>query len=188
MNSSDTQFRHSLWTRVREGLGVGSARPDGQTAASNRAPGVAGCGLRMPFLTALLARIPGVVERHYTNRIGQWIQRALARVSGVAPFSVAEIAALVLLLSVLFLAIRGAIQVIRRRRRASNAAACGLLGLGKALGLAILLAYVAWAFNFARADIVTRQGWSAFAFQPGADASQSGAGALLRKACRTGKP
>jgi hypothetical protein len=172
MESSNTQFRRSLWTRVREGLGFGSDRPDDKPlqAPTRLAWLTAGCA--MPFLTALLARIPGVVEREYTNGIGHWIQRALARISALVPFSIAEIAALVLVLYVLFLASRGVIQVAQRKRHALNAAACGVLWLGRALGLAILLAYAAWAFNFARADIVTRQRWSEFAIQPGADAAR----------------
>jgi hypothetical protein len=172
MDLSNTQFRRSLWTRVREGLGVGSARPDDKPlqAPARLAWLTAGCA--MPFLTALLAKIPGVVEREYTNRIGHWIQRALALISGLVPFSIAEIAALVLVLYMLFLASRAVIQVARRKRHAFNAAACGFLWLGRALGLAILLAYAAWAFNFARADIVTRQRWSAFAVQPVADAAR----------------
>jgi hypothetical protein len=172
MNSSDAKFLRSLWTRVRAGLDIGPARPGDKPlqATARLAWLVAGCV--MPFLTALLARIPSVVEREYTDRIGHWIQRTLALISGVVPFSIAEIAAVVLLLWVLLLAVRGAVQVARRKRHACNAAACGGLWLGKALGLAILLAYGMWAFNFARADIVIRQRWSEFAVRPGADAAR----------------
>ena len=172
MDPSRSQFWRDLWRRVREGIGAGSTRPGDKPLHARARLIWLAAGCAMPVLTALLARIPGVVEREYSNRIGYWIQRALALGSGVVPFSIVEIGTLILSLYLLLLAVRGVIQTVRRQRHALNAAACGVLWLGKGLGLAALLGYAAWAFNFARADVVTRQHWSAFAVPLGADAGR----------------
>jgi len=172
MNLSAGQFLRSRWQRACGLFVAGPVCPGDQPLRARGRLAWLAAGCMMPVLTALLARIPSVVERAYSNHIGYWIQRALALVSGLVPFSIAEIAVLTLSAYVLSLAVRGLIRVVRRQRRAWNAAACAVLWLGKGAGLAAVLAYAAWAFNFARPDIVTRQHWSAFVALPGADAAR----------------
>ena len=123
----------------------------------------------MPPLAWILADFPDAVEHVYSERISLPISRCLTRVSNLVPFSVAETAAIGLALWVLFMATRGAIQVARRRRHLFNAAACGVLWFAAATGVLLFSAYLSWGFNFARADIITRQHWSGFEMQPGAD-------------------
>ncbi len=123
-------------------------------------------GCAMPAIAAFLSVFPNAVETAYTDLLGQAIARILARISGLLSFSVVELALFCLTLCAVFVAARGAIDVTRRKRHGLNAAACGVLWLGAAGGIASITGYLAWGFNFARADLVTRLHWSGYADQP----------------------
>lgn len=125
----------------------------------------------MPLLTALLAKSPDFVERTFTRTSGQYVSSALTRASGLVPFSMAEIGVFALVLAAIFLAVRGTVQTVRRRRHARNAVACAFLSLCGTVGALTILGYAFWGFNFARADLVTRQHWSSFAAQSAAGKS-----------------
>lgn len=163
MNFSATGIRHpaGAWSGKRRPL------PEDQPlrAALRVSLLVAGCA--MPLITMFFAKYPGTVERIYTDLIGQIIARTLTRISGFLPFSVIELAVTALGLFVLLLAMRGLIQVAGRKRHPLNATLCGALWLGAAAGVVTITGYLAWGFNFARADLVTRLHWSDFAQQAG---------------------
>ncbi len=119
---------------------------------------IAGCA--MPLITAFFARYPGFVERVYANSVGQIIARTLTGIFGLLPFSVVELGITVLILFVLLLALRGLIQLAARKRHVLNAALCGILWSGAVAGIFLITGYLAWGFNFARADLITRMHWS----------------------------
>ncbi len=117
-------------------------------------------GSAMPLVTAVLARYPDFVERVYTNDVGLAIAGVLTSISGIMPFSVVELAVAALFLFVLLLLLRMVIQLASRKRRLLNAVLCGALWSGSAAGIAALTGYLAWGFNFARPDLITRMHWS----------------------------
>jgi len=117
----------------------------------------------MPLAVWVLGRFPGAVENIYTDRIGQYVGRALARVSSMVPFSLAETLMVVLVLSGVGAGTLAMYHVARGRRRFTNAALCGVLRLGAVAGGIIVIFYLAWGFNYARADLVQRMHWQTFA-------------------------
>jgi hypothetical protein len=150
-------------------MGIYESLPDDQPLHAGIRTSFFLVGGAMPLLAWILADYPNAVEHIYSERIGLFLSRCLTAVSNLVPFSVAEMAAIGLGFWVLFMATRGVIQTARRRRHILNAAACGVLWLAAATGVLLFWAYLSWGFNFARADIVTRQHWSAIEAPPGAD-------------------
>lgn len=149
--------------RVRVLLGLEEPREQDRPLRMGRRGGLFIAGALMPLLAWAAARFPNAVERFYTNAVGQWIARGLAAVSGLVPFSVAEVLIVLLLLWLIGCVGRAVYHVARGRRRALNAAAGGLLYAGAAAGVLLIVFYGAWAFNFARADLVARMGWTEYA-------------------------
>ncbi len=117
----------------------------------------------MPLAVWVLALFPGAVESIYTDCIGQYVGRALARVSSLVPFSLAETLMVVIVLSGVCAGTLAMYHVARGRRRFTNAILCGVLRLGAVVGGMIVIFYLAWGFNYARADLVRRMHWQAFA-------------------------
>jgi hypothetical protein len=161
-----------LRSRLRTALGVRAPLPDDKPLRTGIRTSLFLAGGAMPLLARILADFPDTVEHIYSERIGLLTSRSLTLLSNLLPFSVAEMAAVGLALWVLFMAARGAIQTARKRRHLLNAAACGVLWLAAAAGILLFTAYLSWGFNFARADIITRQHWSGFETQTGADSSR----------------
>jgi len=120
-------------------------------------------GVAVSISVWVLALFPRVVERVYTDLIGQSIARALGRVSSLAPFSVAEALLIVLILWVLGALVVAVYHVARGKRHLRNAVLCGLLRVGAVAGGIVIFFYLAWGFNYARADLVQRMGWQSFA-------------------------
>jgi hypothetical protein len=161
------------WIRVRVALGLAESLPaDKPLRTKNRLLLFLG-GCAMPVLAWFLARTPDLVEHWYSERAGQLTLRAFTLVSGIFPFSIAEVTLICLLLWILWLAARGVMQVAGRRRHFFNAAVCGILWLAGLAGILLLGFYLVWGFNFARPDWVARQGWSSHAAQPAADAAEA---------------
>jgi hypothetical protein len=150
-------------------MGVHAPLPDDRPLRAGIRTSLFLAGVAMPLLAWILADFPDAVEHVYSERIGLLISRCLTRVSNLLPFCVAEMGAIGLALWALFMATRGAIQTARRRRHLLNAVACGVLWFAATAGVLLFSAYLSWGFNFARADIITRQHWSGFETQPGAD-------------------
>lgn len=166
-------------SRVQIALGLTAPLPADRTlrVKSRILLFLAGCA--MPVMTLVLARTPEWVERWYSERAGQLIMRVFTRISGIFPFSLAEVTGAAFLLWIVWLAVRGAVQTIRGSRHFLNAAACGILWLAGAAGILLMVFYLSWGLNFARPDWVTRQGWSSHAALPHPDS----AGAELRRLC-----
>ncbi len=108
-----------------------------------------------------MSQSSGFVENVYLPNFGQLVGRGLASVTSLAPNSVAEI---LLVLFVLLLAWPfsvGAWQVIRRKRRAFNAIACGGLRFFAVMSVVAVLFYVFWGINYGRPPLAQRMNWPA---------------------------
>lgn len=119
-----------------------------------------GAGVLAFALFLLLSRTPAIAELVY-GALGPTLASALSRLTGVVPFSLAELAIVGFLLRQLFGLARGWKDVRTRERSLGNALAGGALRLGSDLGIAIALFYVLWGFNYARPSLEERFGWDA---------------------------
>ena len=107
----------------------------------------------------VFSHLPNGVESIYSAWVGPLVGLLLARISGVAPFSLVEI---LFGLSVVWFLLSfgtGVYHVVRGKRRALNAIVCGFLRLGVVVGVLLLIFYVSWGLNYARPGLVTRMGW-----------------------------
>lgn len=115
-------------------------------------------GAAASALALVLARFPGVVERGYGSAVGPWIARALSRLTGWSPVSVAWI---LLLLLVGWGGWR-VVGAVARWRAGSLTPGVAVLGgaswLAGVTGLLVLVFYVAWGLNYARAPLDRRAG------------------------------
>jgi len=111
------------------------------------------------FLLARLAsHAPGLVEAAYGTRPGVWIPLALSRLTGWIPFPLGELLMAGLLAVWLWWAGRAAVAVARGRRRLRNALGGGGLRLAADVGVLVVLFYVLWGFDYARAPLAERLG------------------------------
>ncbi len=115
-----------------------------------------------------LGQSQGFAENVFARGFGQYVGRGLATVTGVQPTSAGELLIVLVAGWALFLWARASWYVIRRKRRALNALACGGLKVGAFGAILIALFYVLWGINYFRPGIIERQDWQAHA-QPPAD-------------------
>lgn len=113
-----------------------------------------------PLLAWALSFAPGLVESAYTQGIGFAIAFVLARASSIVPFSLFEVVFGLLMAYYLVLAVLTLRAIATRRRTLRRTLARGALRLLTALAAIVLLFYTNWGFNFARATLPTRMGWS----------------------------
>ncbi|HNR35421.1 MAG TPA: DUF3810 domain-containing protein [Candidatus Hydrogenedentes bacterium] len=128
--------------------------------------GLLAAGAASAILAQVLSRFPNFIEKAYTEALGQWFGRTLAALTGWIPFSVGEALLAALLLWLLALTIRAVYHVARRRRRWSNALACGVLHAGAVAGVIVLAFYWTWGFNYDRAGLIDRMQWQDYADGP----------------------
>lgn len=110
------------------------------------------------LLSRLASHAPGLVEAVYGTRLGVWIPLALSRITGWIPFPLGELLMAALLAAWLWWAVRGAVDVVRGRRRLRNALGGAGLRLAADVGLIVVLFYVLWGFDYARAPLAGRLG------------------------------
>ena len=176
MSSQEDAAPKLSWrNRLRTFFSIGQAREKDRPLHVTRRAAVSAAVVVMPGLMWILGRFSAATERMYTEGLGQFLGRSLAWASGRVSFSVMETLFVLLVLYVLVFAGLGVYHVVRGRRGVWNAAACGLLRLGAITGVLALVFYVAWGFNYARADLITRLKW-----QEAAQAVQTDTGALAR--------
>lgn len=123
-------------------------------------------GVASAVLAQVLGHFPHLIEKGYTEHLGQWAGRSLAAVTRWVPFSVGECLLVSLILWLAVSTGRAVYHVIRGRRRWTNALACGLLHGGAVLGVVLTVFYWAWGFNYDRAGLIERMQWQAFAEVP----------------------
>ncbi|NUM55702.1 MAG: DUF3810 domain-containing protein [Candidatus Hydrogenedentes bacterium] len=118
-----------------------------------------GCAVAMATLARLMSYIPDRVEELYANGIGARISQALSTLTGVAPFSFAELLIAFVVLWLLAPAIPVVYAVLARRRGVRNAVACGAARTAGFMGFLVAIFYLCWGFNYSRAALPLRIGW-----------------------------
>src|SRR5215471_12595569 len=105
------------------------------------------------------SRSPAFVEKIYARAISFQTGRALSRVSGLIPVSLAEIA-LASLATYAFVAIAVVtVHLFRRERSFANVVLSGVLRIVTAAMIILSVFYLAWGLNYARAPLAARLGW-----------------------------
>ena len=100
-------------------------------------------------LFVLLSRAPSIAELVYGG-LGPTVSSALSRITGIVPFSLAEVVIVAFVVRQLWGLARSWKDVRHKERPLGNALAGGALRFGSDLGIAVALFYVLWGFNYAR--------------------------------------
>jgi hypothetical protein len=122
----------------------------------------AGIGILAYGASHLMRRAPQVAESVYGQGLAPWIVAVLSRISGLVPFSIAEVAFVLYAAWLAVLGVRG-ITVYVRRRRTLRSVLRG--GAQRALlhgGCLVTAFYLLWGFNYSRAPLTDRLGWPAW--------------------------
>ena len=119
-----------------------------------------GVGVSCYLISLVLARFPGVTETVYGNAVGAVVTRALSLTTGVVPLALSELFVLALIARQLVGGSIALMDVRRERRKWTNAIQAGALRIGQDLGILVTLFYLLWGFNYARAPLQNRLGWS----------------------------
>ena len=112
-------------------------------------------------LSLALARLPNFTEVVYGSSIGPRISWTLSLLTGFIPFSIAEILVLGFAGKQLVSGFRALRQVRSPVHSTKNALKNTGLTLARDFGMLILLFYVLWGFNYARATLPERLAWPA---------------------------
>jgi len=107
----------------------------------------AGAGVLTFLVSRGLSQFPGLAEATYGERIAPAVAWGLSRVTGVIPFSVAELLIAAFLARQLIGATRGIVMATRRTQPWPRIAAAGALRLAQDLGFVIVWLYVLWGFE-----------------------------------------
>ncbi|MDZ4860100.1 MAG: DUF3810 domain-containing protein [Candidatus Hydrogenedentes bacterium] len=135
------------------------------TRPKDRAPrwrwGVAGllAAFAMMLVCEVASFFPAFVEWAYASGFSAWATGVLALGSGRVTFSVIEVMLALAGLWLLVPLVPSIMDIVRKRRHASNAIACGLTRTAGAAGITIALFYALWGVNYARTDLPGRVGW-----------------------------
>jgi len=108
---------------------------------------------------SLLSRAPSTAETLY-GRLGPTFASALSRISGIVPFSVAEVVVVAFIVRQIWGLAKGWREVRHEDRRWGNALAGGVLRFSSDLGIAVALFYLLWGFNYARPSLEDQVGWN----------------------------
>lgn len=119
----------------------------------------AAAGVVAYLFSLLLALAPGFAERWYGTGLGPALARPLSRFTGLAPFAVGDLLVLLYAGWLALAAVHGLAPVLRRRRRWRNALAGGARRVVRDLGIAAVLFYLLWGWNYARPGFTERAGW-----------------------------
>jgi len=121
---------------------------------------LAGAGAAAFIVFRLLVMAPGLTEAIYGRGIGPLFASLLSSITGIVPFSVAEIVIVVFVGRQLLGAAKGIDQVRNADRRLANALAAGVLRIGADIGVVVATFYLVWGFNYARPPLESRQQWN----------------------------
>jgi hypothetical protein len=117
-------------------------------------------GLTSYLFSLVLAQFPEVTETVYGNLVGPTICRALSSLTGLVPFALAEFFVLAVVARQLVGGGLAVAAVLRRTRRWANALEAGVLRLAQDAGVLVTAFYLLWGFNYARAPLHDRLGWT----------------------------
>ncbi len=121
---------------------------------------LAGAGAAAFIVFRLLVMAPGLTEAIYGRGIGPLFASLLSSITGIVPFSLAEIVIVVFVGRQLLGAAKGIDQVRNADRRLANALAAGVLRIGADIGVVVATFYLVWGFNYARPPLESRQQWN----------------------------
>jgi len=144
--------------RTARRRGGSGGRPADRALRPGRSLLLLAAGVACFLLARFASHAPGLVEAVYGARLGVWIPLALSRLTGWIPFPLGELLMAALLAAWLWWAGRGAVDVVRGRRRLRNALGGAGLRLAADVGLIVVLFYVLWGFDYARAPLAERLG------------------------------
>ena len=117
-------------------------------------------------LRVLAATNADIVEHGYARAIYPRIAAVLTAVTGSIPFSIAELAVLLVIVGALVAAVR-AIRRIRRASSPIHALGDSLMRTAIAVSLVYLVFLLLWGFNYQRAPLAASVGLAMAAPQPG---------------------
>ena len=120
-------------------------------------------GVATVVLFRLLALAPGVVESAYGRGLGPWLVRPMSLFLGLVPFALVEIVLVGYLALLVVRGGRAVRDVVKLGRTPRNALLAGLLVLVRDAGVLLVLFYVLWGFNYARAPLSERLDWPEWA-------------------------
>lgn len=136
-----------------------TALPDDRRIAWRWPVAAAAAGVVAYAVSLLLARAPAFAETWYGSRLGPALSRPLSRLTGLAPFSIGDVLVVLYAGWLIAAAARALHSVARRRRRWRNALGAGFRRILRDAGLAMVLFYVLWGWNYARPGFAARAGW-----------------------------
>lgn len=119
-----------------------------------------GAGAGAFVLFRALSTAPGLTEAVYGNGLGLLFASILSTLTGLVPISVAEILIVAFVVRQLWGAADGLLAVRNGDRFLGNALAGGALRLGADVGVVVVLFYLLWGFNYARAPLEERRQWN----------------------------
>lgn len=144
--------------------GVGKTRKTGDYSHDRRphwrrAAVCVALGVSAALLNKVLSFRPDWLEQYYANGLGAWFTRVLSGATRFAPFSVAEVAIVLFGCWLVLPALPAVFSVLRRRRGMMNAMLCGATRAAESFGVLVVVFYLLWGFNYARAAMPARMGW-----------------------------
>ncbi len=109
-------------------------------------------------VSLLLSRSPRLADA-YAAGLGPALSRPLSRLTGMVPFSVADILVALYAGWLLFVSARAIRAALRKRRRGRNVLASGVRTTARDGGILVTLFYVLWGWNYAGRGFAERAGW-----------------------------
>jgi len=117
-------------------------------------------GITCYLLSWLLARFPGATEAIYGNLIGPAVERTLSFITGLVPVALSEFFVLAVITRQLVAGCLATRHALRGERQWINALQSGALRLAQDAGTLVAAFYLLWGFNYARAPLNDRLGWT----------------------------
>lgn len=99
------------------------------------------------IINSLLKRYPQLIETYYSNIVDKFIREALSLVTGIVPFSVAELLIAILLVILIYLLTSLIIFILRARKK--KALMC-FINIAVYLSALYLIFMILWGFNYNR--------------------------------------
>ncbi|MGI6362584.1 MAG: DUF3810 domain-containing protein [Bacillota bacterium] len=102
------------------------------------------------ILSLTAPRFPLLIESGYSRAIYRWISSCLSRLTGIFPFSVAEVTVVGLVIFSLVQIIRGVIALVKKPREFLGACPRGIGKIALILVLIYVGFYMLWGLNYSR--------------------------------------
>ena len=137
--------------------------PDNRPLHTKRRLIVFGLGVASFLLFQILLLLPGLTDAVFGQFVNPPVVWIVSRLTGIFPFSVAELMLVGYVSATLTFLGRATIAMARRRRSARNAFGATGLVILRDVGAVVFSFYFVWGFNYARPPLSDRLGWPEFA-------------------------